>query len=102
MPKLTRAATFFALIAAIAAASACASGGCAHGAKCAGTPGDTIYRPAGMVYRPCAVDREARLVTTPRSTFTPNTNGGPSCYTAEFEFIVDERGRTIPQTVQTL
>jgi hypothetical protein len=95
---------FVTVIAAIAA-SACASGGGARGArgaKCNAPPGDTIYRPIGMVYRPCAVDREARLTSSPRSTFTPNTNGGITCYTAEFEFVVDVDGKPVLQTVRPL
>ncbi len=91
-----------AVIAAFAGASACASGGGARGSKCAATPGDSVYRAAGVVYRPCAVDREARLSSSRHPTFTPNTAGGQSCYTAEFEFVVDKNGKPILQTVRAL
>ena len=82
--------------------SACASGGGAHGSKCEATPADTIYRPFGMVYRPCAVDREARLTSSPRPTFLPAANGSISCYSADFEFVVDAAGKPVVQTLHTL
>lgn len=87
-------------------AAACASGG--GGSTGTGTrsgcrpePRDTIFRSSGVVFRDCAVDRPARaLASNPKPNFTPNTNGGPTCYTAEFEFVVDQHGRPEPETIQ--
>ena len=102
MKTLSQATMLIVVVGVLAAAGACASAGGGHGGKCGATPADTIYRPVGVVYRPCGVDRQAQLTSTPRPTFTPNTSGGQSCYTAEFEFVVDEDGKPIMQTVHTL
>jgi hypothetical protein len=104
MRRILQATLLVAAIAAVAGLSACASGGGsgARADKCLMTPGDTIYRVVGMIYRPCAVDHQARLTSSPKPTFTPNAAGGQSCYIAEFEFIVDEAGKPIVRTVRTL
>lgn len=86
------------------AVAACASGsGGAHGRTCAPEPRDTVYRSSGVVYRECAVDHAARPTSTNvHPSFTPNVNGGQTCYNAEFEFVVDENGRPESRTIQEL
>jgi hypothetical protein len=103
MKRAFQATTLLLAIVAVATITACASGGGGRGARCTPLPRDTIYRVSGVVYRDCAVDRAARpLASNPHPSFTPNTNGGPTCYAAEFEFVVDERGRPETQTVQAI
>ena len=103
MKRAFQATMLVVAILAVATVSACASGGGGRGARCTPLARDTIYRVSGVVYRDCAVDRAARpLASNPKPSFTPNTNGGQSCYIAEFEFVVDEKGRPETQTVQPI
>lgn len=85
------------------AVAACASGGGGRGRPCVPQPRDTVYRSSGVVYRECAVEHAARqLSTNVHPSFTPNMNGGQTCYSAEFEFVVDENGRPETGTIQEL
>lgn len=103
MKTALQATMLFVTIVAIATVSACASGGGGRAARCTPLPRDTIYRASGVVYRDCAVDRVARQVSSSqRPSFTPNTNGAQSCYVAEFEFVVNEKGRPETQTIQPI
>lgn len=103
MKGALQATTLFLAVLAVATVSACASGGGARGRNCRPEPGDTVYRASGVVYRACAVDRAARpLAANPHPSFQPNVNGGLTCYSAEFEFVVDEKGRPETQTVQSI
>jgi hypothetical protein len=84
---------------AVLAAAACASGG-PHKNTCIAPAGDSVYRTALVAYRPCAVDREAKLSsTTVHPIFDPNIAGGPTCYSADYEFVVDPGGRIERNTV---
>jgi len=83
--------------------AACASAGGGQGRSCAALPRDSVYRASGVVYRQCAVDHAARQINTNvHPAFTPNTNGGQTCYSAEFEFVVDETGHAETRTIQEL
>ena len=77
----------------------CVSVGCASGGKppvsgergsCSLRAADSALARSGPVYRDCAVDREARLLTSNvRMDFTPSRS---NCYAAEIEVVVDAQG----------
>lgn len=97
----------FAAVGAIACAafiSACAStGGGAGGgvrqsstiqrrAACLLRSDDSVYLQGGDVYRDCAVDKQASVVTTNVHPDFRVTGPAGACYTAEWEFVVGENG----------
>lgn len=61
-------------------------------ARCALSSADSIFLRRGPVYRPCAVDRRVEVITKPQPDFRPDLSFGQSCYSAEFEFVVDTTG----------
>ena len=64
-------------------------------ARCVLTHADSAYLASAPVYRDCAVDRRARLLTTAvRPEFSPSSRpaGGTACYSAQIEFVVDSAG----------
>ena len=84
------------VLALIIASAACAAGAShARQASCALAPADSTYLVRGPVYRDCAVDRRARLLTTDvRLEFEPPgpPAEGTACYRAQIEFVVDSAG----------
>ena len=82
-------------------AAACAStGGAAGRARRGLTRQDSTYLAGGPVYRDCAVDTKARLVTTGlHADYRPNRDG---CYSAEVEFVVDAAGVPEPRSIRTV
>ena len=53
---------------------------------------DSTFAAGGIVYRECAVDTKAKLMTDRLSPdFRPNTTAS-KCYSATFEFVVDKDG----------
>jgi len=90
-----------ALCAGLTLAAACASaGGVAGRARCGLTGHDSTYLAGGPVYRDCAVDTKARLVTTGlHPDYRPSRNG---CYSAEVEFVVDAAGVPEPRSIRTV
>jgi len=80
---------FFAAVA--ACASAPKTG--ASGESCGLRLRDSTFAAVGPVYRDCAVDRAAKLLTTDiRPDFRP-TAARTACYSVDVEFVVDEAGR---------
>lgn len=84
---------------------ACAGGG-AHASavdpSCALLGRDSVFATRAPVYRECAVDRKARLLTTDiRTDFRSNTPR-TTCYYADLEFVVDTTGRPEMGTAQTV
>jgi hypothetical protein len=63
------------------------------------------YLARGPVYRDCAVDRRARLLTTNgRPQFQPPTPplAGTACYSAQIEVVVDSAGVPELETVRVV
>lgn len=89
----------FVLLSCFTALAACASaGGSAKDlaespdgrrADCALRSQDSVFLARGVVYRDCAVDVRARLVTPVRADFSPPR---PACYSVTMEFVVDTAG----------
>lgn len=90
------------LIAMVGLASACASGG-TNGARadrrCTLRPTDSVFARGGSVYRDCAVDREARLITR---DIRPDYAAGRGCNSAVVEFVVGTDGLPEVETVRTV
>lgn len=63
---------------------------------------DTTFAVAMTVYRACAVDREARAVGRRLETDFRPTGTSPLCYRAIVEFVVDEKGQTVPSTARVV
>lgn len=86
------------------AASTAAAGDIADVAEvrrhdCALRAQDTVFVVRGMVYRDCAVDVKARLV----SRITPDHAAPPGgCASATLEFVVDTIGRADPATARVV
>lgn len=92
---------------AVAGIVACASANGGAGAArnrsgCDLTSRDSSYLARGLVYRECAVDDKAKLLTThPRFDFQPSASD-PSCLAADLEFVVDTLGAPEIGSVQVL
>ena len=90
--------------AAVIAACASAGGGGAGSssaerrASCLLRSDDSIYLQGGDVYRDCAVDRQASLVTTNVHPDFRITGPAGGCYTAEWQFVVGENGEPEAET----
>lgn len=69
-------------------------------------PNPIEYASYGTLYRDCGVDLKARLITQPsRADFSrlqPLATSSSGCYTAEYQFIIDEQGMPIPRTVRLI
>jgi hypothetical protein len=75
------------------ALAACASASNPTGAsRCALSSADSVFLRGGPVYRPCAVDRRAEVITSRQPDFRPDLSFKESCYSAEFEFVIDATG----------
>lgn len=61
---------------------------------------DSTFGLAIPVYRACAVDREARAMDRRLSTDFRPTSPATTCYRAIVEFVVDEKGQTMPATTR--
>ncbi len=89
--------------------TACASSGgktdLADGAddgKCSPRAADSVYAGATPAYRECAVKTKAQMLQTGvRPDFAPSS-GGKSCYSAEIEFVVDEKGFVETRTARVV
>lgn len=85
-------------------------GACAGGGVHASTPEpscallgrDSVFASRAPVYRECAVDRKAHLVTTDIRTDFRSTTPRTTCYYADLEFVVDTTGRPEMGTAQTV
>jgi hypothetical protein len=86
----------FAVTGIVIAAAACASanGKSASRSPCPLLERDSVFVPGSSpVYRDCAVDRTARLLTTDvRPDFRPTTPRS-TCYSVDLEFVVDPTGK---------
>lgn len=104
MPASIRSFTAVGAIASAAFISACAStgGGAGRGvgqsssaerrANCLLRSDDSVYLQGGDVYRDCAVDKQASVVTTNVHPDFRVTGPAGACYTAEWKFVVGENG----------
>ena len=79
--------------------------GCASGKRvareCPPLPAD--YQSYEGLYQECNVDQRARVATTPRPDFSrlePLINSSAGCYTADFTFVVDEKGVPVDRSVK--
>ena len=78
--------------------AACASGGSraasslARRESCQLRSDDSVYLATGDVYRDCAVDRAASLVTTSMHPDFRVAGEVAPCYSAEWQFVVGENG----------
>jgi hypothetical protein len=81
------------ILLAATAVSACAGASqTTTGSKCALTSADSVYLKRGDVYRDCAVEQRAQVLTSRQPEFHPDISAGKSCYSAEIEFVVDSTG----------
>ncbi len=84
---------------------ACASSGTAAGNSgnrgCVPAQLDSTYAALAPVYRNCDVDVQARAMNT---DVRPESHPGAdlSCMSAVVQFVVDENGRTVPQTAKVV
>lgn len=88
--------SLIAIAAVIGACSAATQGGASR--DCVLAAADSVLLEAGPVYRDCAVDRAARVLSRPlgsMSAFRPPPN---SCMTAEVQFVVGPDGYPEPGT----
>jgi hypothetical protein len=101
MHRILRLLTACALAIVIGCATAAQSG---NRTTCALTPLDSMHLASGPLYRECAVDRPARLLTRDvRLDFDPApATGTPACYRAEIEVIVDTAGVPEAETARLL
>ena len=94
------------VLAIVIASDACAGATTrAREASCILAPADSMYLARGPVYRDCAVDRRARLLTTNgRPQFQPPTPplAGTACYSAQIEVVVDSAGVPELETVRVV
>ena len=73
-----------------------------RGGSCPLTQGDSAFLARGPVYRECAVDTKAKLITSSAHTnFTPSP-AGPRCYAIDLEVVVDTLGRPEAQTAHVI
>jgi hypothetical protein len=87
------------------AATLAACAGSSHsssGAPCGLTPGDTVFLKRGAVYRDCAVDQRAKMVTRVAPEFRSSAASGGACYSAELEFVVGTDGMPESDDAQVL
>jgi len=93
------------VVTAIAAVlAACSSNGkmTAQPATCDHSGRDSVFAVGGPVYRECAVDRPAKLLTADiHPAFNP-TDTRPRCYSASVEFVVDSMGKPEQATARLL
>ena len=75
--------------------SACSSTGkvTAQRAVCDHSGRDSVFAVGGLVYRDCAVDRAAKLLTSDIHPEFHPTNPRAQCYSADVEFVVDTMGK---------
>jgi hypothetical protein len=89
-------------IAVIAGACASASGKSARRIGCDLPERDSVFALIGPVYRDCAVDRTARLLSTQVHPDYRPTTPRSTCYSADLEFVVDSAGRPEVPTVRVV
>jgi len=95
------------LVIAIVVVAACAGApprtAAERAASCPLTQTDSAFLGRGPVYRDCAVDKPAKLITgsVGRVDFTPQLNG-PRCFAVEFEVVVDTLGRPEVETAHVI
>lgn len=70
--------------------------------ECAPLP--TEYQSYEGLYRDCAVHQKARLITGPSrpdfSRLQPLATSTAGCYTAEYQFVVDEKGLPVQRSLR--
>jgi hypothetical protein len=91
-------------VAAIAAVlTACTSGTMtSQRAACDHAGRDSVFAVGGPVYRECAVDHAAKLLTSDiHPEFRP-ASPRPQCYSADVEFVVDSMGKPEQATARVV
>lgn len=71
-------------------------------AACGLADSDSAFLRTGMVYRDCAVDRRARLLTTNIHPDYRPTPPRTMCYSADLEFVVDASGSPETRTARVV
>lgn len=72
-------------------------------AACPLTPRDSAFLGGGPVYRDCAVDSKAKLITNSvRNDYRPTARPGNNCYAVEVRMVVDPTGKPEPATVELI
>jgi hypothetical protein len=105
MRRSVQAIAFALSIAALGALGGCASAGArAAAANDCVLSQDQVTLARGLpLYRDCNVDRKARLaITRLHPQFTPNSRGGPTCYSAMVEFVIDSTGRAEKESIHVV
>src|SRR5436853_2384370 len=80
------------ILAAIALAACAGASQTTAASRCALTSADSAYLKGGDIYRDCAVERRAQVLTRRQPEFRPDVSAGQSCYSATIEFVVDTTG----------
>lgn len=92
-----------ALVLVCVAVAACTSAARAP-RECAALPAE--YQSYEVLYRDCAVDQKARLMTGPSrpdySRLQPLATSSAGCYSAEYQFVVDEKGFPVQRSFRLL
>lgn len=86
----------------VAATCASAGGKSVRGRGCDLRGRDSVFAVIGPVYRDCAVERAARLLTTQTHPDYRPTTPRSTCYSADLEFVVDSTGRPEVPTIQVV
>lgn len=74
-------------------ACASAGGGAAgHKSACGLRASDSAFAATGPVFRDCAVDTKAQALSSSSGIDFQPRRGGPTCYSAEVEFVVNATG----------
>jgi hypothetical protein len=82
------------LLSATVVAAGCASSGASAAAKaasCVAAPGDSVFAGGMPVFRPCAVDVQAKNLMRSSPDYRPSSMR-TTCYFADLEFVVDAKG----------
>lgn len=75
------------------AVTACASASQTPSATSCGLKSeDSVFVSRGPVYRACAVERQAQLISRHLPDFQADRSLAQTCYSAEIEFVVDTTG----------
>ncbi|MEO8335606.1 MAG: hypothetical protein ABI664_11575 [bacterium] len=85
--------------------SACASSGskaATAGSGCELRPQDSTFAMHIPLYRECAVDRKAQLLTTNISPEYRPSNPGNACFSAEVEYVITADGHVDGATARVL
>jgi len=68
--------------------------------SCEITNDTLVLKPGGPVYRDCGVDERARIMSKTNIEFRPQGRANENCFRTSVEFVVDENGHVVPETMR--